>query len=102
MTVTIKKKFKCNNGYIVIADVVLDSSYPIGGEAISAKELGLEVIEFVNPSPASGYVFEFDHTNKKLKAFYADYDAAADGALIEVPDTTDLSAVTVRLVAFGY
>ena len=56
----------------------------------------------VIPSPTSGYVFEYDYTNSKIKAYWCDYDAAADGAMTEVTDTTDLSGVTgVRLLAMG-
>ena len=48
-----------------------------------------------------GYVGEYDHTNEKLKVFYADYDAVADGALIEYPDATALTA-SFQLLVFSY
>lgn len=80
-----------------------DSSYPTGGEATTGiSDLFAEVL-YVNLSPKSGYTFEYDYTNNKILAYYADYDAVADGALIQVPNTTNLSTVTgVRWVAFGY
>ena len=36
-----------------------------------------------------------------LAAYYYDYDAAADGTAIEVPDGTDLSSVTVGVLVVG-
>jgi hypothetical protein len=90
--VTIKKKTKFLNVNAVIADIALDSSYPTGGEAISASQFGLNSIDFVMPSFSAGYDAEYDHANKKLKMFTA-------GS--EVTDTTDLSAVTVRVLAIG-
>lgn len=142
-SVTIKKRGKFGNGFVVVADVTFDDSYPTGGEALTAQQFGLTVLDFVLPSPASGYLFEFDHANKKLKAFtptvqhthdllltggQAAGDAiqvnatvvgktaagnvtAAGGvsniqnktaaAATEVADTTNLSAVTVRVIAIG-
>lgn len=51
-----------------------------------------------------GYVFEYDYTNSKVLAYYADYDAAADGALIAVIDTTDISSAcaNTRYMAIGF
>lgn len=68
-SVTIKKRFKFGNGFGVVADVTFDDSYPTNGEAIAAAKFGLQSLDFVLPSPASGYIFEFDHANSKLKAF---------------------------------
>lgn len=88
--------------------VALDSSYPTGGEAFNAEsESGFSDVFTVQVLPKSGYIFEYVDSataaNRKIKAYYADYNAAADGALIEVPDTTDLSAVTgVPVIVWGY
>ena len=101
-TATIKKRFKFGNGFCVVADVTLDSSYPTGGEAVSAEQLDLSALEFVQGAASGGYVPEYDHANEKLKAYYADCDYAGDKALIEVANATDLSAVTFRLMALGY
>lgn len=106
-TLTNKKKVNTNYGlesYLArglnqyFGSVAFDSSYPTGGESISLPFTPVLVII----APTSGYVFEWDYDNNKIKAFYADYDAVADGVLIEVADTTDLSALDdVRFVAFG-
>jgi len=143
-SVSLKKTIKLSNLFAAVADVNFDSSYPTGGEALTAKQFGLNALVFVLPAPAAGYMFEFDHANSKLKAFtptiqhthdllltggQAAGDAlqqlagvigkttvgnvtAAGGAsniqnraaaaATEVANLTDLSAVTVRVIAFGY
>lgn len=86
----------------VVASVAFDSSYPTGGESVTPAKLGLGKIEFLIAQPTSGYVFQWDNANSKLLAYYADYDAVADGALIQVPDTTDLSGLTaIKVLVFG-
>ena len=148
-SVSVVKKNKFGNGYAVTANVTFDDSYPTNGEALTAQQFGLTVLDFVLPSPAAGYIFEFDHSNKKLKAFTpvgdhthkfrtgstaaadvtsgalaenaagvetavrlmgsaidTDYEAVLAGtgtkvAAAEVADTSNLSAVTVRVLAIG-
>ena len=82
--------------------VTFDSSYPTGGEALLPTALGLSSkIEFVSFSPAAGYVFEYDYTNQKLKAYWPTTDATAPNVAKQVANTTDLSAVTCQYIAFG-
>lgn len=86
----------------VVGTVALDDSYPTGGESISAAAFGLGVIDFLIASPTSGYVFQWDNANKKLLAYYADYDAVADGALIQVGAGVNLSALSaIPVLVFG-
>lgn len=86
-------------GQIDVINVAFDSSYPTGGETLEFSFTPSIVIA----EPNSGYVFSYDHTNSKLQAYYADYDAVADGALIEVADEADLSALTaVKVVAIKF
>lgn len=85
-----------------IVDLAFDASYPTGGEALTAATLGFATIDFVLVEPAAGYSFEYDHANSKVIARYGDLNAAGDGPLIQIPDTTDLSAVTgVRALVIG-
>lgn len=77
----------------VYMEITLDSSYPTGGEAV---DVGLDRIWSAHLESDDGYIFKYDYANDKILAYYADYDAVADGALIEVADTTDLSAVVIR------
>tara|TARA_R110000824_G_scaffold15892_1_gene66613 strand:+ start:7290 stop:7613 length:324 start_codon:yes stop_codon:yes gene_type:complete len=87
-----------NNKY-VIKTATFDSSYATGGEALTAATLGLESIHIVLLSMEnSGYVAQYDYTNSKI----ALYEAGADGAILdEVANTTDVSAVAVRVLVFG-
>ena len=101
VSVSIKKRFKVSNGFGVIADITLDDEYPTNGEAIDTDSFGLKAVDMVIPSPAAGYVFEFDYANSKLKAYYCDYSASTDGAMIEAADKTSLENVVVRVMALG-
>ncbi len=57
-----------NNARMRTVRATFDSSYALGGESLTAGDLGLDEIYTVTPSPASGYSFEYDYTNSKLKA----------------------------------
>lgn len=94
--------------YVSIVDVTFDSSYPAGGEAVTAADFGLNTIRTVLPAVAvdpdtadNALVVAFDHTNSKILLFWANNDGGADGPLIEVADTTDVAAYTARLVVYG-
>jgi hypothetical protein len=91
------------NKRVVVANVDFDSSYPTGGEALAPSDFKLTKFDFVVAEPKSGYVFNFDYANNKLKVFQGDNDNAADAPLVEVANTTNLSTLTdVRLFAFGH
>lgn len=80
-----------------VRTVVFDTAYPTNGESLTANDLGLSKVDFAIPTVAvagTGSVtgLHYDTANSKLKAF----TAAA-----EVANDTDLSAVTVQIVAFG-
>jgi hypothetical protein len=81
--------------------LAFDDSYPSNGEGLSLATLGLSYVDEVRVGPTSGYIFEWDGTNKKIKAFWV--DTSTDGApLAEVANTTDLSALTaVPIVSIG-
>lgn len=85
------------NVRMAVRDITFDSSYPTGGEALSASDFGMQVILASIPTvrtAGTGSVTAVQHDieNGKLLA----YTAAA-----QVANTTDLSAVTVRVIAFG-
>lgn len=86
----------------VVKSFDFDSSYPTGGESLTASDLGLGSVVFVLAEPKAGYVFAYDYTNQKLLAYRGDNDAGADGPLVEVANGVNLSAVTgVRIFALG-
>lgn len=78
--------------------VVGDGSYPTGGSAgVTAK---LKALRGDSRAPisgqcyaAGGYVVEFDAKNDKLVV----YEQDGGGALAEVANATDLSAVTFKM-----
>lgn len=81
--------------------VAFDSSYPTGGEAIDAAG-NRQFSSVWAVGGTGGYSFSWDRANQKLLAYYSDNNNAADSAQIEVPNTTDLSALTaVKLCAIG-
>jgi hypothetical protein len=85
----------------VIHQVTLDTDYAAGGYAITAAQLGLSSIDFVDCPGNGGYVCQWDYANSKLKVLYGNNDAA-DGPLIEVADGHDgIADLTVRLLARG-
>lgn len=84
-------------GRITVTDVTFDASYPTGGEPLTAADLGLAVVDFGIATvkvagTGSVTAVAYDVANAKLLA----YAAAA-----QIASTTDLSAVTATVVAFG-
>src|SRR5436853_5232818 len=92
------------DGWRNIFTIAADSSYPTGGWPLTRQTLGFAAT--ADPAfnaqveNSSGYVLEYDHTNQKVKAYR---QTAATGALAEVPNATDLSAVitAARVAAQG-
>jgi len=82
-----------------IKRIQFDDSYPTGGEAVSAGDLGFKSLHMVIcDTESSGYVAQYDYSNEKIEM----WEAGADGAALdEVANTTDLSAVYVRVLAYG-
>ena len=76
-----------------LIDIDFDSSYPTSGESLTPADINFLSIDFLYVESTSGFVFEYNYSGELLLAYYADYDAGADSALIQVANTTDLSAV---------
>lgn len=82
-----------------VINVTFDASYPTGGEVITPANMGMRaridtVIGGASPYGAGAYVIQYDASGPYLKAI-----SVADGA--EAGDTTDLSAMTVNVIAIG-
>lgn len=89
-----------------IGAVTFDASYPTGGEALAAGDFGLAEFVSVVPLPrptgaASKRVVQWDPAAEKLVALQGDNDGVADGALVEVPNATDLSTLVVDVIVLG-
>lgn len=82
----------------VVKGITFDSSYPTGGESLTAAMLGLASVLFAVVTPSGGYAFEYDYTNSKVIAYRG---GAASVVLAEETAATDLSAVGTRVWARG-
>lgn len=110
LTVTPVVRTRVDKKFVVYANVTWDATYPAGGEALTANQLGLGTIEMIGVlgsvcGAATGAAFGWNGstTAPKIQAFYGDYDAVADGLLIEIAvgDTAILSGVVTPIVAIG-
>ena len=83
-----------------VTNVTLDTSYPTGGESVTASDLGLNKVEEarVDIIAVGGTVNVanafYDLTNNKVKVF--------DETPAEVANAADLSGVQVRITAWGW
>lgn len=81
------------------AKITFDSSYPTGGETLTASTFGLSSIIGVIADSGDGYTFEYNAP--KLLAYWV--DTTTDGApLVQVANTTDLSAVACQAIVIGH
>lgn len=77
---------------------------PAGGVPLSIGKMGCPVVVEslkVVDQGTSGYVFNYDQSEKKLVILHADYDAVADGALIQA-STVAIAAQTIEVEVIGY
>jgi len=110
MNVKLIRKIKFGNAFGVVAELTGDTSYATGGYGLTAKQLGLNVIENVLPqSPAGGKFWEYDFANKKIKVLeLATTAETKEGAtvyttaLAEVANESDQSESVTKIVAFGW
>jgi hypothetical protein len=87
-------RWEGENKVLLFGTVAFDSSYPTNGEAVVAADLGangtnaaIDMLMVTNGE--TGYVYSWDKSAAKIKAF----EAGADGAALdEVGNTTDISA----------
>lgn len=78
----------------VVCDVTLDNSYPTGGYTLTLATLGVDgVTDYVFAfATTTGHTFTYNYATSKLMAW---------NGTTQIANTTDLSAVVVRLVAQG-
>lgn len=108
MSVRLMRKIKFGNAFGVVAELTGDASYATGGYPLTAKQLGLSVVENILPqSPAGGKFWEYDFANKKIKIFNLATTAEGEPlvyttALAEVANKSNQSESVARIVAFGW
>lgn len=88
------------NRKMVVGVITLDNSYATGGEAVTLAQLGLSRLDFLSVTAGIGYLPTWDGSTSTPKILVY-RQTAATGAFVEVPSTTDMSATTVRFLAFG-
>lgn len=87
----------------VAGTLAFDNAYATNGQTLSLAAIGLSSIDYLIVTGAGGYLLEWDRNaaTPKVKAFR---QTAATGALVEVPNGTDISAAvaTASFLAIGY
>lgn len=104
LTVSPQKVFIVGDRKEAHVDVTFDSSYPTGGESLTAADLGFDgELNYVSGGVAVkadgtlAVLVAYDVTNSKLQAFKS--NTAAN--MQEVANTADLSTYKVRLRCVG-
>lgn len=104
-TVTILNRAKIDQLNVAFVSWAWDATYPAGGEAATANQLGMSTISAVIPvsSNTAGFAYNWDAANSKLQAFYGNYDSTADGPLIDIAvgDTAMLTGIVTTLMVIG-
>lgn len=83
---------------LVFAQITLDTSYPTGGSPGVANALGFQNVLGVMVNNKGGYDVEYVRAADKLKI---SQNAAINSPHSEVANTTNLSAITVDVLAIG-
>lgn len=78
-------------------------TYPSGGIPLPDKaNFGMREIRFMLfAQPLNGYVYRYDRANHKLRIFFCDYDASADGPLAEVGTSHAPAATSLEALVLG-
>jgi len=100
LTVTIPDGAKSvfGNKRITVGTIAFDSSYPTGGEALVAGDIGFDKIDFIT---FSSDIVQCYWASDKLLAYYGDNDNAAHAEFVQVTSTDDISAANVSFFAIG-
>ena len=99
-SITVKATIPVENHKLVIAEVGFDDSYPTGGEAIAASDIGLQGIQFGIPGGVDDATYHaaWDQTNLKLLLYVED---GTSGIEAQAANTSDQSAVVVPVLFLG-
>ncbi|MCL6547171.1 MAG: hypothetical protein K6T61_18330 [Bryobacteraceae bacterium] len=79
-------------------------TYPSGGVPLPDKtSFGMtrEIAAMLLLPPSNGYVYRYDRANHKVRVFFCNYDAAADGPLAEVDTSHAPAATTLEALVLG-
>lgn len=99
------------NKKVKVRDITFDSSYPTGGESLTAADVGLRKIDQVIPNGTAvdsdgtggthAVVVVYDYSTAKLQAFEG--GASANAAVFDEKGSTEsLANYLVRVTFVGY
>ena len=102
--------FVAGNKRFKFRKITFDSSYPDGGEAVTASEVGLRKIDAVifmgqvtKTDEEGAFAVSWDYDAGKIVVFEGDNNNAADAPFVEAGvATTDLSSYTVHALFLGW
>lgn len=83
---------KCGHNWKMITGYLSFATYITDGVPM---DISLDIpnrVDIVIVEPKGGYIFNYDYTNRKLLAYYADYSTGTDAVLIQVASGVDMSA----------
>jgi hypothetical protein len=87
---------------VVRGTFTFDSSYPTGGEAVTAATFGLSYLSWLQLDNISDVVTKharWDRANSKIMLFIED---GTTGISAQAANASDQSAVDLNMMAFGY
>jgi len=94
-----------DNRVLIKETITGPASYTAGGFSHTISNVSV-VDAILAASATGGYKVDaaaitVSGNTLTIPVYYYDYDAAADGAAIEVPDGTDLSGITITVIAIA-
>lgn len=95
LTVAISKRVSAGNQHVTQGTITFDSSYPTGGESLTANNVGLSVIEDIVIHPSSGYSCEYDYDNEKVLVYAGGGQGAHTHDLLYIGGITATEAVAI-------
>ena len=95
LTFSITQTIVVGNRKMAYGTVTGSGSYATNGDSYTAGDFKMITVEqiIINRSPTDNF-YDADEANLKIKAYVASTNT-------EVANTTDISSVTARFVAFG-
>lgn len=105
LTLTLVDSVKATDVYYDMVSFLGEASYTTTGSDFDALfetlvNAGRKILAII-PQRNNGYPLEYDPISGKLLMFFGDNNNAADGPNIEVPATTNLSALTFRVLVIS-
>lgn len=103
LTVTKTKLSEGREGKRYSLSLTFDNSYPTGGESLDVSDV-MTFLDYCVVQDGSGYVpafTTFSGATCKVEMWEGDYAQAGDEPLTEVDAASDLSTVTIVVVAVG-